>query len=439
MEVVAASAAFLRMLQEERMLIELFGQNFGCFRDEFRLSLLASDIDPDSPRGVIDVKIDGDEEPLRLLRCVAIYGPNASGKSTVLRAAAALGYLIEASAHFSSDEPLAAFSPFWLEARFRSEPVTLGVRGVIDRLVYEYVVRFNESEVIEESLKHIQRNDAITLFHRNDRKVEGQWESHQQFALIRQDFRSNALLLSLADAVAPSLARGVAVGLRQLLGHYDPTLSSRLRTRDPVAQRVAIDASFGDWLRSRLRVVDIGVGNYQLDEVVEGVRRYPSDADPEGSRPKSFRLALLHDAADGPTRIPGGRESQGTRRFLDLAPYFFDVAQGSAKRAFFVDEIDASLHPALLSGLIHHINSELTDERVRGQLIFATHETELIDDQAKEAILRRDQVYFTEKDSAGAARLYSLAEFKDRNNVNMRRRYLQGRYGALPSLGDFTE
>ncbi len=129
----------------------------------------------------------------------------------------------------------------------------------------------------------------------------------------------------------------------------------------------------------------------------------------------------------------------GTRRFLDLAPFFFDVSQGNSAITFFVDELDASLHPVLLGQLVRHFNCELPQAHVQGQLIFAAHETGLIDDKAKEAILRRDQVYFTEKNSSGAARLYSLAEFKERNNLNIRRRYLQGRYGALPSLGDFME
>ena len=74
-----------------------------------------------------------------------------------------------------------------------------------------------------------------------------------------------------------------------------------------------------------------------------------------------------------------------------------------------------------------------------GQLIFATHETSLLDAEGKNAVLRRDQIYLTEKDAFGAARLYSVAEFRERNNLNIRRRYLQGRYGALPSLGDFSD
>jgi AAA15 family ATPase/GTPase len=118
---------------------------------------------------------------------------------------------------------------------------------------------------------------------------------------------------------------------------------------------------------------------------------------------------------------------------------FYDLARGPDSTALFIDEIDESLHPALLQGIIRHFNCEIPVADVRGQLIFVTHETALLDAEAKNALLRRDQVYLVEKDASGAARLYSVAEFKERNNLNLRRRYLQGRYGALPSLGSFKE
>ena len=109
------------------MLIELYGANFGCFRDEFSLSMLATDIDPGSCKGVVSVDIDGDAKPLRLLRSVAIYGPNASGKSTVLRAANALRFLLENSAQLRSDQRLLPYEPFALDAAHRDAPVSLAL------------------------------------------------------------------------------------------------------------------------------------------------------------------------------------------------------------------------------------------------------------------------------------------------------------------------
>ena len=422
------------------MLIELFGQNFGCFRDEFRLSMLATDIDPDSPRGIVEVQIEGDDEPLRLLRAAAIYGPNASGKSTILEAARALQFLIQASAKFPSDEDLlGSYVPFMLDPQLRTAPVSLGVVGVVDRQVYRYSISFDRSHVIEESLVRSSGSAPSQLFYRKGYEVEGAWADDPQFSLVAESFRPNALLLSLADALTPKLASGIAVGLRRLLRFYDPTVTRwpGYRVNQRVANRAASDDRFANWLRMRLKDVDIGVVDYK----VEVRKKRPVTETILGgiSRQKTFRLTLLHDASEGPMPLPDGRESKGTRRFLDLAPFFFDISQGDSTTTCFVDELDASLHPVLLGKLVRHFNCELPQTDVKGQLIFASHETALVDDEAKAAILRRDQVYFTEKNSSGAARLFSLAEFKERNNLNIRRRYLQGRYGALPSLGDFLE
>ena len=154
------------------MLIELYGENFGCFRDKFSLSMLATDIDPGSCRGVVHVDIEGDDEPLRLLRAVAIYGPNASGKSTVLRAANDLRYLLEESARFRSDQPLFAYDPFVLNTSHGTAPVSLGVRGVVDGKVYDYFFRYDSNRIVEESLVRKSTDGETELFKRTGQDVE---------------------------------------------------------------------------------------------------------------------------------------------------------------------------------------------------------------------------------------------------------------------------
>ena len=134
------------------MLIEFYGKNYGCFRDEFRLSMLATDIDPKSDRGIVEVKVEGDPEPLRLLRAAAIYGPNASGKSTVLRAAGALSRLLSVTQSYSSDRPLTVYEPFAFGSKAAGTPVTLGARAVIDHAVYDYLVSFDRTAIHHEKL-----------------------------------------------------------------------------------------------------------------------------------------------------------------------------------------------------------------------------------------------------------------------------------------------
>jgi len=424
------------------MLIELFGKNFGCFRDEFRLSMLATDIDREMDRGILRIDLDGESEPLELVRCAAIYGPNASGKSTVLRAASALGFLLTASRRFESDEPLYAYEPFQL-ASSRTKATQLGVQAVIDGRVYEYSVAFVRDRFTHEELSEIGPEGRKQLFTRKEQDVSGDWKEEPQFKLLSEAFRPNVLLLSIADSIAPTLARGIAVGLRQHLSFYDPTEGRWPHSHGgSVAARTLRDEAFAGWLRQQLRSVDFGVEDYHVQEVSQATSFRPKPGEASSDSPeerKTFRLTLLHGSADGEAvPISYRRESRGTQRFVELAPLLYDLRHGEQFGAIFMDEIDASMHSDLLAEVIRQFNCGLRSNEVRRQIVFALHDTTLIDDEARKAILRRDQVYFTEKDDSGSARLYSLAEFKERNVLNLRRRYRQGRYGALPSIGDLS-
>ncbi len=443
------SAGILRMGARAIMLIELYGENFGCFRDEFHLSMLATRIDPDSNRGTIEVKVEGDDEPLRLLRAVAIYGANASGKTTIWRAARALRDLVGTTEGLRSDSPLRPYDPYALQKT--KGAVQLGVKVVIDGRIYDYQIKFDQTTFLFERLLRLEANGSeVALFERTGQEVKGEWLKDERFSLFSKDFRRNALLLSLADRLTPSLAKNIAVGIRRLLGSFgNPDLGWWSDVESVVAKRAHIDTAFGAYLLSHVKSADVGVTDLKTEQVnvMMQVRGSDADVDDEGSSDSSseeevqtsYRLTLLHRGRTGSFPIPYFRESQGTRRLIELAPLLYDMTKDSKPKAAFIDELDESLHPLLLQAMIRHFNCEIPMEQARGQLIFVTHETSLLDAEAKDAILRRDQVYLTEKDATGAARLYSVAEFKERNNLNLRHRYLQGRYGALPSPGPFAE
>jgi hypothetical protein len=361
----------------------------------------------------------------------------------VLRAASALGFLLSSSADQQSDEPLGPFEPFLLEGSSLRDPVKLGIRAVIHGGVFEYQIEFDQTQYLTENLSEITPVDRLILFERRGEDVTGAWSSNERFELISGSFRPNALLLSLADRLAPKLAQGIAVGFRRLLGYYDTTwpMPSRYSARLAAHRACKDKTGFGRWMLGWIKDADLGVVGYDAQELPvpsEDVDK-SSDQPPGARRPTEFELTFLHAGSRGPVQLPYSRESMGTHKLVALTPYIHDLVRGGQGRTYFIDEIGASLHPHLFEGLLRHFNCEIEPESVRGQLIFATHETAMLDTEAKNATLRRDQVYFTEKDVTGGSRLYSLAEFKERNNLNLRRRYLQGRYGALPSLGQFGD
>ncbi len=426
------------------MLIEFYGQNYGCFRDEFRLSMLATDIDPDSERGVVEVKIKGDKEPLRLLRAAAIYGPNASGKSTLIRAANALQNMLSSTERLLSDMPLRQYEPFAL-GPCPKQPAMLGAKVVIDGDVYDYSVTFDQTAIRKEKLSRLSGDRSIDLFDRTGQDVVGSWREDPQFELLSKVFRPNALLLSLADTLTPKLAREIAVGYRRMLTTQERSPSAwHSHEARAVAEKAREDPAFGEWLLMHLRSADLGVVSLRPEEVRQFIVVDHAGGTSRKDRPRRklatfVRLRLEHEGSEGPVPLPYSRESLGTRRLVELSPLIYELSHSRRPMAAFVDEFDASIHPDLLKAVVRHFNGEVPAGKVRGQLIFSLHETSLLDAEAKDAVLRRDQVYFTEKDSTGAARLYSVAEFKERNNLNLRRRYLQGRYGALPAIKSFEE
>ena len=426
------------------MLIELFGKNFGCFRDEFRLSMLATDIDRDSERGVVNVKVEGDPEPLRLLRCAAIYGANASGKTTVLEAAASLRHLIGESTIVGLKATEHYYRPFAL-GDIRGGPVELGARVLIGGHVYEYRVTYEKERIRSERLVCLDSNNEDVLIDRVDQKVRGLWMDDDRVRLITEDFRPHSLVLSLASQFSPTLAEPVSLGLTNSLiwwanaDIHDDTIQPVF-----VIQQMVRDNEYATWTAKHLRRADVGT----LDVRAQLAPRTPYSlggylvpADPQkttGSSPDdllNYELSFYHKSVEGAIPLTYADESAGTRHWLNLAPMLYELEQSNSEWAFFVDELDGSLHPTLLCEAVRRINARPADS-IGPQVIFTAHETALIDGEAQSAILRRDQVYLTEKDETGAATLKSLVEFKERQVSNMRKRYLAGRYGAIPIVGD---
>jgi uncharacterized protein len=125
-------------------------------------------------------------------------------------------------------------------------------------------------------------------------------------------------------------------------------------------------------------------------------------------------------------------ESDGTRKIVALAGPIVEALKTGA--VLFVDELDARLHPLITRSVLALFNSQETNPK-NAQLIFATHDTNLLD----KSIFRRDQIWFAEKDRWGATHLYSLVEYKVRNDASFEKDYIHGRYGAIPFIGDLTQ
>jgi AAA15 family ATPase/GTPase len=148
-----------------------------------------------------------------------------------------------------------------------------------------------------------------------------------------------------------------------------------------------------------------------------------------GNRYHLITIGAEHENRNGPNvsfRLE--QESDGTRRLLNLLPALYHLRRSNA--VYFIDEIDRSMHPILARKFLEFFLKSCGGGK--RQIIVTTHESTLLDLD----LLRRDEIWFAEKDNGGSTRLYSLVDFKVRTDLEIRKHYLQGRFGAIPFLGN---
>lgn len=419
------------------MLIEFSVTNFRSILERQTLSMAASTYFKELESLNTFVPDQNDGVP-RLLRTTVLYGPNASGKSTLIQA---LRFVKDQVLHSqkesqAGDEIDAA--PFKLTASSRAADSEFEVTFVEQGVRYEYGFCCNRERFTEEWLIAYPLGRAQKWFHRvldaeagkDTYKFSTSFLGGRQRQTWAAQTRPNALFLSTA----------IQLNNEQFKPAFD-WFKSRLWVFDSVhgfspgytLQRCAKD-------EDRKRVVefmnsaDLSIADIQLKETA-----FSADALPKGM-PTAIRDEFLKDMAGRKFVEPlffhkdihtaeavefdESEESDGTRALFAFAGPWMDVIEN--ERVLVVDELDTSLHPLL----VHHLVKRLHHAGTQAQLIFTTHDTTLL----SQKLLRRDQVWFMEKDKQSATRLYPLSDFSPRDNEAIERGYLNGRYGGIPFL-----
>lgn len=400
------------------MLLEFRVENYRCFAGEAVLRLTAAS-DSSHPQNLRPV---AGASRLRALKSALVYGPNGSGKSTLIRAAATMRKIVRTSATgVVADEPL-PIDPFRLESNLKRSPSSFEMSFVHEGTRYQYGFSATKEKIVEEWLYAFPRGRRQTWFERTE-AAQG-WHFGPSLVgereRIRRLTRQNALYLSTAASLGhPQLSKIYAWfsliqiptpkawrnGPRLALARADQLLSKR-----PDMKRRFVRF---------LQAADIGIEDFEIQ-----MQDAPSKLFDTANR---RRVRTLHRTKDAEEWFDLQEdESLGTQElFYIAAPWLSAIDSGAP---LLVDEALSALHPALVRFLVEMIHSSES-----GQLIMATHETSLLDPR----LLRRDQVYFIEKDTGGRSHLYSLLEFKPRKDEAFVRGYLAGRYGAIPFLGSF--
>ena len=442
------------------MLIRFTVKNHLSFADETTFDMI-----PGRAKSLDHHIIRNDSNGINVLRAGLIYGANASGKSNLIKAIAFARDFILSGV---KARQRIAINPFRLRKSSMQEPTRFEFEFIANNQAYAYGFVISATEVLEEwlyQIEHINKDKETLLFQREKHTLDGKMET--QFGQPLLTDKPTSFFGYVAEATRPNqllLNKMVDDNVEYLNPivdwFYTLTIIFPQSKNMTVESRIRSDLEFSRSLQSFLQAMDTGISDiclipkswHDLD-IPEQMKhdvttKFDEYASLHGSdqtttlagmttdgRRLFFRrsidssnpievltLGTKHYGQDGEIEFEYHEESDGTQRLFDLYPMLHE----QKNRVIIIDELERSLHP----NLVHRFIELFLQKSEPNQLIVTTYESTLLD----LGLLRRDEVWFVEKSKQGASSVYSLNEYKTRNDLDIRKGYLHGRFGAIPLL-----
>jgi len=413
------------------MLVQFTVENFRSIKDSVTFSMVSGS----------NNKINNFEvRNYQLLSSAVVYGANASGKSNILKAFSFMkSMVLNASKVLQSTDKL-PHEPFRLSTETENASSTFEVVFFYNGIKYRYGFEADSTTVFSEWLFSDEKGKEAKLFFRDidnnpelyinpDKFAEGKglkvlpnslfiWKCDQEGGVIAKCILEWFENVNFLQGMRPS----------NYLSYTKRQMESDEFRKEIVKLVKAADLGIRD-----LGVEKEEVSNSDFGKTLASL--IPKD-------PSSFKIRIhaIHEkfndkgTASGIElfNLTGDDESEGTKKFFCLSAPIIDTLKNG--RILLIDELDASLHPMLTMSLISLFKNPSVNIK-NAQLIFATHDTNLLNQN----IFHKSQIWFTEKDSFGSTHLTSLVEFKNiRPQADIKKQYIQGKFGAIPYLGTFS-
>ena len=424
------------------MLIEFTVGNFRSFKEQETFSMVAANLTSPDPRLDTENVIPIDKD-LKLLTSAAIYGRNSSGKSNLLAALRFMREFVLNSSRDTQATDAIHTEPFRLSTETRDKPSFFEIAFIVEGKRYRYGFEVNAERVISEWLFTVPTIREAMLFQREGAEIDVS-SRFKEGRGLQERTRPNALFLSVAAQFNGEVANQIVrwFSTLDLFGledwHLHLTTYHFLAGQEEKQKIIRL-----------VKQLDLGIQGIHIEEGPFGDELNFSITE-EGFSPerrRAFQAAVAlrdrrvlteHGVYDADGKLSAseafdlqGQESEGTKKLFAMAGSLVNALDVGL--TLFVDELDVKLHPLITRAVISLFNSKETNPK-GAQLIFATHDANLLDNR----LLRRDQIWFVEKDRYGASHLVSLAEYRVRKEASFEKDYLQGRYGGVPSLGDLS-
>lgn len=435
------------------MLIRFVVSNFLSFNEEREFSMIAGNFKTHKHHVYALPK-------LNILKAAAIYGANGAGKSNLIKS---IEYLKELILDGEIGKTI-DFKKFKLNKTNKSLPTTFEIEFYQDTKFYAYGVSISNTSILEEWLYEtgVNKDDKL-VFERKlvkskkstikvaDKYIKNEKDKYLIELLEDNLLEHNELLITksnnlkikeintLKKWIATSLviihpgSKFAGLGKALTSSEKFRTLATELLcsfdtgVKGLAVQSIELDKFLGkdneDLKKNVIDELDNG------ETVILNSSPGQVEAIKEHDKYVVKKVISTHHDNQGKSVIfDVEEESDGTQRIMDFIPAFSSILHSDS--TIIIDEIDQSLHPVLLRALVE---KTMSDQQTKGQLIFTTHESNLLDLD----IFRQDEIWFIEKDSLlGSSHMYSLSEFKPRYDLDIKKGYLKGRFGAIPFLAD---
>lgn len=393
------------------MIVEFSVANYLSFKESVTLSMVSS-----TNREFSNTHVFQTDNEMKLLKSAAIYGANGSGKSNICKALSFMLNFIRTSSKETQVGEKIDVSPFKLSTETDQKPSSFELVFILDKVMYRYGFEVDSDQVVAEWLFGTTKNKEIKLFFRQGDQFDVTKNFKEGFDWENKT-RRNALFLSVIAQFKGEISARIVEWLNKNVN----VISGLRGDYHAFSKKMIKDPEFKNLYAKCLKAADIGIEDLLVLEQELNIEELPEEIRVLVSKNKvvydSTVVKMLHKKYDAEGNVVSlekfdldDDESEGTRKLFSVLGPILDTLKSG--KVLVVDELDSSLHPLITKDLVKFFHSTETNPN-NAQLIFNTHDTNMLNNK----IFRRDQIWFTEKDTYGASHLYSLVEYSNNSKV----------------------
>lgn len=413
------------------MVLEIRLSNFYSIKDEITLDLRAGNIQTKQAKelsaNVFNFK------NTKVVKTVAMYGANASGKTNIVKAIRFCNMMVLQS-HNHNEDAVFNFVPFKFEG-YPEKPSSYFIRFVSKGIEYEYSFSLTRTEIITESLYFYPKGRIAKIFVRDETAGKTKKEKYNFGSFIKRPFdvAENTSNKTLYISRASQMDREIP---KMIFNFFNSKFLNNIILFDDTKLEVLFNEYKNDLIRG-LQIADSDIVDLQIKKEVGNELKVDFKTEDDklsftnisDTRKEIIRFISYHKRDKNIAFDFRSEESDGTKKMFVMLLTILSVVKNNG--VLLIDEFEEKLHSHIAEFILKLFN--LSDN---AQLIFTTHNTNLLDLKK----LRKDQIYFCNKKEDASTELYSLYDFKDfRDTMDVEKAYLQGRFDAIPFINDSEE